>query len=84
LKKVASCQGWSLEELALSGGEDYELLLTVSPESYPAIAEVFKTKFGRPLAVIGTVLPGAPSIRWMKQGTETPFSTKGFDHFQKP
>jgi thiamine-monophosphate kinase len=68
LKSVASRLGISPLELALSGGEDYELLFTVAPGKRvdaTCIGDV--TKSGR--VIVG------------KKGEEKPFAAKGYQHF---
>lgn len=42
-------------ELAMTGGEDYKLLLTVAPECYAALAENYLAKFGSPLHPVGRI-----------------------------
>ena len=46
------------EEHALSGGEDYELALTIAPEAAAGLCERFTEKFKLPLSRIGTVMSG--------------------------
>jgi thiamine-monophosphate kinase len=60
---------------ALHGGEDYELLFTVSPET------VVPAEFGGlALNCIGRMVPGAPgSVSWAGQ----PLAALGYDHFRK-
>lgn len=55
---------------ALGDGEDYELLLTVSPRRWQAFATAWPKDFP-PLSVVGTLLP---------PGQETPLAG-GWDHF---
>jgi thiamine-monophosphate kinase len=65
--------GASLKE-ALHGGEDYELLLTASPEKKlpPRIA-------GLPITQIGTITRGHAGQVYFKK---RPLRAKGFDHFR--
>jgi thiamine-monophosphate kinase len=63
----------SLEE-ALHGGEDYELLFTVSPKK-----KLFKKIAGLPVTQIGTITQGrAGRVRFKGR----PLKAKGFDHFR--
>lgn len=64
-------------ELALSGGEEYELLVTA-----PAFdADAFQREFGIPLTCIGSVAPGAPAVTVTKGGKRVAVPA-GFDHLK--
>jgi thiamine-monophosphate kinase len=65
--------GASLEE-ALHGGEDYELLVTISPKK-----RVPKRIAGLPLAQIGTITQGRAGRVYLKGRL---LKAKGFDHFR--
>ncbi len=81
LKKVAPRHGWDIDKLATSGGEDYVLLCTVSPDSFERINAGFNTAFGRDLYNIGGITPGKNRIKWLKNGKEVLHTQHGFDHF---
>ncbi len=69
-------------DLALGGGEDYELAFTAAPAAGPAI-ERLAQKHRVPLAVIGSVVRGRPGV----VGEDgRPFATvlAGFDHLRRP
>ena len=66
LKEICARYGWDALELALSGGEDYELLFTMAPDAKPDI----------PYYVIGRITEGE-DITW--QGSDRDFT--GFRHF---
>jgi thiamine-monophosphate kinase len=75
LKHVCQRFGWDPAELAVCGGEDYELLFTCTPQ-----AEMLLTI---PHFVIGCITDrahGTPEITW--RGTPAS-SFSGFDHFKK-
>jgi thiamine-monophosphate kinase len=44
-------------ELAVTGGEDYKLLLTVAPEKFAALAADYSARFGGELYAVGRILP---------------------------
>lgn len=70
-------------DLALNGGDDYELLFTVPSNSVDEIVnEVFK-KTGTKVSVIGEVLPKAKG-GWLvlKNGKEVPLKSGGWDHLR--
>jgi thiamine-monophosphate kinase len=66
--------------LAISGGEDYELLLTADP-ALRSVAADFDARFpGVGLHRIGTVEVGGPQVDFVRHGR--PWSPpSGFDHF---
>lgn len=59
LRAVCAERGWDAAELAVSGGEDYELLVTMAPEAF----EAARTALGGRLYVIGRVLALPPEQR---------------------
>jgi thiamine-monophosphate kinase len=69
-------------EYALSGGEDYTLLVTASAAAASAIAYDFEQHFGRPLYAIGeiTACPGIELIH--ADGRATAVAPTGWDHFK--
>lgn len=67
-------------ELALCGGDDYELLLTVSSQRYQQLASI-ATALGVPLTSIGEMGPGA-GVNWSKDGAEFAVAATGYDHFR--
>lgn len=69
-------------EYALSGGEDYTLLVTASAAAAGAIACDFEQHFGRPLYVIGeiTTSPGIELVH--ADGNTTAVTPTGWDHFK--
>jgi thiamine-monophosphate kinase len=75
----------TLSELAWSGGEDYELLLSVSPEREKRLAPIAET-LGLPLTRIGTVTPRDDGLTLRdRHGRPVPISAAGFNHFgQRP
>ena len=83
VREVCARRGWDAAELAVSGGEDYELLVTLAPEAFEAArAAVLEASGGSVcLSAIGTVL-GAGSveggIRWSGGDRD---DYQGFTHF---
>lgn len=87
LRAVCAGRGWDACELAVSGGEDYELLVTMAPEAL----EAARAALGGRLYVIGRIVesgagegrnvpldgPPGPSIRWLGGSKDY----KGFTHF---
>lgn len=73
LGAICQQQGWDAYELALSAGEDYELLLT-APEELTQMVDF-------PLYPIGEITAGEPKIEWYKGGEKVEFNSKGYTHF---
>ena len=72
LQAVCSEQGWEPYELAVGGGEDYELLLTIAPEALEKARQAVGS-----LSVIGRIT-SEPGIRW-EGGSHKDY--QGFTHF---
>ena len=73
-ERVPIESGATLDE-ALSGGEDYELLVTA-----PSLdTREFEKKFNLPLTDIGLVSKGKPYARILRGGVEVP-ARAGYDH----
>lgn len=81
LSVVATEYQWDTTSLAVAGGEDYELLFTVSADEFASLNEAFSERFGRPIHYIGCICKGAARIQWLKTGVVYPFAKKGFNHF---
>ncbi len=67
---------------ALSGGEDYVLVCTLSPECAHEIAEKFMKQFGSPLYLIGEITESGKMMMIRPDGREEPFRPSGWDHFK--
>jgi thiamine-monophosphate kinase len=80
LRQAAQRWGWSVDVLALSGGEDYCLLLTVDPQAYEKLNEAYQEHFHRPLFRIGTIEKGFEIKYTYRQQPFKPIQS-GFNHF---
>lgn len=67
-------------ELALNGGEDYELLFTV-PKRKLAKVPVFHR--GLPLRYIGQIRRSRELLLVRSDGSKSPLASAGYDHFSK-
>ena len=65
---------------ATTGGEDYELLLTVEPSAFDTVAEALRAATGTTLTAIGTIVEGN-GIEWLEDGKPTEIEMRGFEHF---
>jgi thiamine-monophosphate kinase len=67
-------------DLALHGGEDYELLAALPPDAVDGAAEKLAERYGTGLSVVGTVTQ--ESLRAVEEdGVERPLEPRGWDHF---
>ena len=83
LVSVANKQGWNAIDLAVGGGEDYELLFTVAQDNLHFIQKEFQKKFNKSIFQIGSIMAGIPEIKWFMKNKEVQLSNTGFNHFQK-
>src|SRR5690606_22110781 len=67
-------------QLALSGGDDYELLFTAAPENRAAI-EALAEPLALPLARIGSIDAGDRCRVVDERGRPLPWTGGGHDHF---
>uniref|UniRef100_A0A486XS35 Thiamine-monophosphate kinase n=1 Tax=Rheinheimera sp. BAL341 TaxID=1708203 RepID=A0A486XS35_9GAMM len=75
-----SCDSTTALQLALSGGEDYELLFTV-PEAKRGSLDVLLSPYGVQLSCIGRITGVAGKLE-LKQGDQTlDYQHQGFVHF---
>jgi len=83
LKKCARRLGWNIEAVAAAGGEDYCLLLTVSRQEFPSLAERFYRRFGRPLSAIGQITAEKNQLLYLRDGHPVKLEKSGYDHFKR-
>lgn len=71
------------QQLALTGGEDYELCFTVSPEQRQYLHQL-SAQINVPLHCIGQIQAGQPNIVYKQNGevVDLPLTTSSFDHFK--
>jgi thiamine-monophosphate kinase len=70
-------------ELALAGGEDYELLFTVPPKHQPQMATLAKA-FKTPMTCIGEIRPKSFGLKLKSEGrTSRNIPRHSYDHFSK-
>lgn len=81
VSRVAAALGRDPIELAVTGGEDYELLLTVDPSAFPALAAGLEAATGTPLVSIGEVIEAAAGVTFLNSRGEAVPVGSGFQHF---
>jgi len=72
--------GFDPLELALNGGEDYELLFTVPKKLGGRLPHNLG---GVPITVIGEITRGRKAVLIGPDGTRSPLQPKGWDPFRK-
>ena len=65
---------------ATTGGEDYELLLTIEPESFDTVAQALYDATGTTLTAIGTITD-TETLTWLDNGVPSDIEIRGFEHF---
>lgn len=65
---------------ATTGGEDYELLLTVATEDFEMLKAEFESATGCMLTAIGYITEDK-ELRWLQDGEPSNVELKGFTHF---
>jgi thiamine-monophosphate kinase len=79
--KIVDKYNWNAHELAVAGGEDYELLFTADKECSDQLQSNFEKQFGKPLFPIGIITEGAGMITWQSNGKPVSIEKIGFNHF---
>jgi len=81
-RRVAEHLGCSALDFALSGGEDFELVFTLSPKSARQIIKSIADQTGTSVSIVGKVLPAKAGIVLVSsEGTQRPLRAKGYQHF---
>ena len=78
---VAGQAGRDPQDLALFGGEDYELLFTVPADRAPTLAQELFSATGVVATAIGTMNADGQSTL-VRQGRTIPLVTRGWDHLR--
>jgi thiamine-monophosphate kinase len=81
LLQLESLAGTEPLDLALHGGEDYELLATLPAEAVEPARAALKERFGTSLTEIGEITLGRDLVAVGDDGSEDPLEPKGWDHF---
>ena len=77
------CNG-SARQYALYGGEDFELLFTLSPKNVGDVFDIMMNETGTEVRVIGAIGEAGDGIVLVdEQGRQQPLAFRGYDHFAK-
>lgn len=82
LQRVARQEQWDALEIALGGGEDYCLMLSVEETQYTKIAQRFERHFKKPLYAIGKIMEADQGLLYTENGQNLSRQFSGFDHFK--
>jgi thiamine-monophosphate kinase len=85
LRSLESAVGVDPVEMALGGGEDFELLACLPADRVDAAVAALGERFGTPLTVIGEVRtePGVVAASTRDARDEAPLEPAGWDHFAR-
>lgn len=81
VRSVAGLLGRDPIELAVTGGEDYELLVTADRAGLEGLAAGLQASTGTPLTVIGEVVEAEGGVRFVNARGERARLGEGFEHF---
>jgi thiamine-monophosphate kinase len=81
LREGAATLGVDALELAVGGGEDYELLATIDATAVERARSELDDRFGTRLSVIGMVVEGEGLVAVDPDGGTRPLEPTGWDHF---
>ena len=80
LRLAAEQFGLDPLEWALTGGEDYQLLIVAPPEHEESLAALAKNVTGREIRQVGRIVDGA-GVVLVRGGARQEIAFRGFDHF---
>jgi thiamine-monophosphate kinase len=78
---LARASGGDPFELALHGGEDYQLLLAIAPEEVDEVRELARV-FGAEITAVGSFVEGEPGVSLLDASGERALVPRGHDHFR--
>lgn len=79
--QIAAVMGKSPLDLALNGGEDYEILCTIKADRFADLAKAYETRFLRPLYAVGRLHTEREISMITRAGQREKLEFKGFQHF---
>lgn len=83
LRAGAETLGVDALELAIGGGEDYELLATLDVTDVEHARAELDERFGVPLTEVGLIVEGASLVGVDASGRTSPLEPVGWDHFAR-
>ncbi len=83
LRAAAETLGLDPLELAIGGGEDYELLATLDVTDVDRARAELRERYGVSLTEIGVIIEGRDLLAVDAHGDASPLEPKGWDHFAR-
>lgn len=83
LQEVSRVNGWDALNLALSGGEDYSLLFTASPETFETLQKEYEERFQTSLYPLGVITEPSCGLIYQLHGKEIKMKLSPFEHFHQ-
>ncbi|MGZ8662662.1 MAG: thiamine-phosphate kinase [Actinomycetota bacterium] len=83
LRLGAEVLGVDAIELAIGGGEDYELLATLDVTDVERARSELDERFGVPLTEVGVIIEGTDLFAVDDRGRTSPLEPTGWDHFAR-
>lgn len=83
-RTIARALGIDPLDLALHGGEDYELCFTCSPSDAAMLAKVVRSATGIPVTEVGSLTETLGIVLVQPDGRAASLARLGWDHFAKP
>lgn len=82
LRQACAGNNWDLEDLVLTGGEDYELLFTLPPGRHDEFCQAIEEAAGVPVTEIGEIVSRAAGLHIKgTDGSSRHFPAHGYEHF---
>lgn len=81
-REVARLLGEPAWTLAVSGGEDYELLFTAAPAEAAGLTRRIPAETGTPVTVIGEIRPAREGVHFLDDAGRPVEVREGFEHFR--
>ena len=81
VKSVAGALGRDPVQLAVAGGEDYELLVTADPAAIHELSAGLPSATGTRLTVVGEIVTASEGVRFLDARGESIPLGPGFEHF---
>ena len=82
LRQVAQLNNRNAAILAGRGGDDYELLFTVSPDRWDNLKEAFEAELSLPVSSIGTITDAEGDLEFTEAGQKLDHPLQSYDHFK--
>jgi thiamine-monophosphate kinase len=82
LHRISEKHNWNEYEIAVCGGEDYCLMLTIERHQIEYIKNNFTLRFNKPLYPVGKITAKKGTLNFKLNSKKTDIIKHGFDHFK--